>query len=251
MNLSRRSLLKLGAVGVGAGAAGLVLPLGQSASTADWASTLPPSRMPKPYAARLRRSPALPYREMVDGDGPYRLYTVTQTSGQLNVIDGLPTPAYGYGYRDVSGNQHFSVPGPVVSVPRGTRVKLRVKNELPATHAQWGYSMSTSTHLHGSASLPQYDGYADDLTQPGRTRTTGTRTSSRPGRCGTTTTASTTPLRPSTAGSPRSTTCTTRPSGRCCRRAATTCPSRSATRSSTPLDGWSTRTTSSRASGAT
>jgi FtsP/CotA-like multicopper oxidase with cupredoxin domain len=168
MNLSRRSLLKLGAVGVGAGAAGLVLPLGQSASTADWASTLPPSRMPKPYAARLRRSPALPYREMVDGDGPYRLYTVTQTSGQLNVIDGLPTPAYGYGYRDVSGNQHFSVPGPVVSVPRGTRVKLRVKNELPATHAQWGYEMSTSTHLHGSASLPQYDGYADDLTRPGQ-----------------------------------------------------------------------------------
>lgn len=26
----------------------------------------------------------------------------------------------------------------------------------------------TSTHLHGSASLPQYDGYASDVTQPGQ-----------------------------------------------------------------------------------
>jgi FtsP/CotA-like multicopper oxidase with cupredoxin domain len=167
MSLSRRSLLKLGAVGVGATAAGLVLPLGQSASTSDWVSSLPASRMPKPYTRRLALPPALPYREMADGDGPYRLYTVTQRGGQLSIIDDLPTPAYGYGYVDLQGNRQFSVPGPVVRVPRGTRVKLRVKNDLPAAHAQWGYSMSTSTHLHGSASLPQYDGYADDLTQPG------------------------------------------------------------------------------------
>jgi FtsP/CotA-like multicopper oxidase with cupredoxin domain len=167
MSLSRRSLLKLGAVGAGATAAGLVLPLGQSASTSDWVSSLPASRMPKPYARRLALPPSLPYREMADADGPYRLYTVTQRGGWMNIIDDLPTPAYGYGYVDVQGNQQFSVPGPVVRVPRGTRVKLRVKNDLPAAHAQWGYSMSTSTHLHGSASLPQYDGYADDLTQPG------------------------------------------------------------------------------------
>jgi FtsP/CotA-like multicopper oxidase with cupredoxin domain len=167
MSLSRRSLLKLGAVGVGATAAGLVLPLGQSATTADWVSSLPASRMPRPYTRRLALPPALPYREMADGDGPYRLYTVTQRGGQLSIIDDLPTPAYGFGYVDVQGDRQFSVPGPVVRVPRGTRVKLRVKNDLPAAHAQWGYSMSTSTHLHGSASLPQYDGYADDLTQPG------------------------------------------------------------------------------------
>ena len=167
MSLSRRSLLKLGAVGAGATAAGLVLPLGQSASTSDWVSSLPASRMPKPYARRLALPPSLPYREMADADGPYRLYTVTQRSGQLNIISDVPTPAYGYGYVDVQGNQQFSVPGPVVRVPRGTRVKLRMKNDLPAAHAQWGYPMSTSTHLHGSASLPQYDGYADDLTQPG------------------------------------------------------------------------------------
>jgi FtsP/CotA-like multicopper oxidase with cupredoxin domain len=167
MSLSRRSLLKLGAVGAGATAAGLVLPLGQSASTSDWVSSLPASRMPKPYARRLALPPSLPYREMADADGPYRLYTVTQRGGWMNIIDDLPTPAYGYGYVDVQGNQQFSVPGPVVRVPRGTRVKLRMKNDLPAAHAQWGYPMSTSTHLHGSASLPQYDGYADDLTQPG------------------------------------------------------------------------------------
>jgi spore coat protein A len=48
-------------------------------------------------------------------------------------------------------------------------------------------------HLHGSASLPQYDGYASDITNPGSSRTTTTRTSRTRARSGTTTTASTTP----------------------------------------------------------
>ena len=30
-----------------------------------------------------------------------------------------------------------------------------------------GYKPYTSTHLHGSPSLPQYDGYANDITNPG------------------------------------------------------------------------------------
>ena len=31
--------------------------------------------------------------------------------------------------------------------------------------------LNLSTHLHGSASLPQYDGYASDLTMPGQVKT--------------------------------------------------------------------------------
>ena len=44
-------------------------------------------------------------------------------------------------------------------------------NELPAKHPQWGYEAWTSCHLHGSASKPQFDGYASDITRAGQTKT--------------------------------------------------------------------------------
>src|SRR5215210_7952371 len=43
----------------------------------------------------------------------------------------------------------------------------RKVNILPDTHPELGYNVWTSTHLHGSCSLPQYDGYASDTTTPG------------------------------------------------------------------------------------
>ena len=39
---------------------------------------------------------------------------------------------------------------------------------FPQVHPTLGYTPYTSTHLHGSASLPEYDGYASDVTQPGQ-----------------------------------------------------------------------------------
>jgi hypothetical protein len=59
------------------------------------------------------------------------------------------------------------VPGPTNKVSRGVETVVRVRNKLPAQHSEFGHEFNTSTHLHGSASLPQYDGYADDLTHPG------------------------------------------------------------------------------------
>jgi FtsP/CotA-like multicopper oxidase with cupredoxin domain len=166
--LSRRGFLKLGALGAGVTAAGLVVPLGQSASTSDWASTLAPSKLPKPYTTPLPLQPGLPYRNMTDADGPYRLYTVSQRLWNAPIIsETLKTPAVVYSWTGMDGQAKYSMPGPVISVPQGTRTRLRVKNELPAAHPQWGYGLSTSTHLHGSASLPQYDGYADDGSAPG------------------------------------------------------------------------------------
>ena len=35
-------------------------------------------------------------------------------------------------------------------------------------HPTLGYTPWTSVHLHGQASLPQYDGYASDITNPGQ-----------------------------------------------------------------------------------
>ncbi|MGH3354904.1 MAG: multicopper oxidase family protein, partial [Nocardioidaceae bacterium] len=44
---------------------------------------------------------------------------------------------------------------------------VRVRNKLPARNPVGGDRFTTSVHLHGSASLPQYDGYASDVTPPG------------------------------------------------------------------------------------
>ena len=89
-------------------------------------------------------------------------------------MPGLKTPVYGYAYIDDTGvKRPVRVPGPVIDVDRtdavnaGLPVKVRVINRLPETHPQFGHAFKTSTHLHGSASLPQYDGYADDVTKPG------------------------------------------------------------------------------------
>jgi FtsP/CotA-like multicopper oxidase with cupredoxin domain len=57
------------------------------------------------------------------------------------------------------------VPAKRIDVDQGTRVRMTMHNRLPATHPTFGTPVSISTHLHGSASLPQYDGYASDLTE--------------------------------------------------------------------------------------
>ena len=75
----------------------------------------------------------------------------------------------------------------------GRKTKVRFVNKLPLKHPTLGFTPWTSVHLHGSPSLPQYDGYANDITFPGSTRTTTTRTATRRRRTGTTTTASITP----------------------------------------------------------
>ena len=46
-----------------------------------------------------------------------------------------------------------------------------IANKLPALNPINNVPFSTVTHLHGSASLPQYDGYANDKTYPGQVKT--------------------------------------------------------------------------------
>jgi FtsP/CotA-like multicopper oxidase with cupredoxin domain len=175
MTLTRRELLLGGAVLVGGG---LVLPFGSSASSGT-VSTLAPANTPKPFTARFTPSPQLRGRVVAgtlpDGSqGLYRLFTVIQKQLQASILPGLRTPLWGYGYVDDSGVERAPrVPGPTIDVDRtgangGLPVKVRVINRLPAKHPQWGHDFITSNHLHGSASLPQYDGYADDVTYPGQ-----------------------------------------------------------------------------------
>ena len=154
---SRRGFLALG--GAAVVAAGVGLPFGTTALTKS-ASKLSDKRMPQPYRQLFRRPPVLPVlKTTVDPDGtPVNHYSVTEKAGTAQIVPGIATPVYGY---------NGSVPGPVISLDRGTRAVLRVRNQLPAKHPLFGHEFYTSTHLHGSASLPQYDGYASDITPPG------------------------------------------------------------------------------------
>lgn len=159
MEVTRRQVLVAGAVSA-LGAAGILgMPLGSL--DAKSISRLPSSEMPRPFQTPLVQSPLLrPTRSEIDPvDGaPVNYYTVTEVAAIASILPRLKTPILGY-------NGIF--PGPTISVDQGTKVVLRVRNRLPATHPLDGHALSTSTHLHGSASLPQYDGYASDITHPG------------------------------------------------------------------------------------
>jgi FtsP/CotA-like multicopper oxidase with cupredoxin domain len=158
MTVSRRNVLLLGGLGV-VGAGALALPRGEV--EAKSASRLSSAEMPKPFQSAFVKPPVLaPDKTEVDpADGhPVNYYTVTQKAAMASILPRLQTPILGY-------NGIF--PGPTISLDQGTKAVVRVRNQLPATHPNDGHVLATSTHLHGSASLPQYDGYASDVTHPG------------------------------------------------------------------------------------
>jgi FtsP/CotA-like multicopper oxidase with cupredoxin domain len=163
-DIDRRDLIKLAGLGVGAAAVGIAVPLGQSASTADWISTsLKPALFKRPMPVQQAMSPV----RLTDEYGEYLFFELTERPGLAQILDpGAPkTPILGYAV----GAGAPTVPGPLIKVDQNTRVRLRVHNALPTTHPTFGYGgVATSVHLHGSASLPQYDGFPDDLTTPGR-----------------------------------------------------------------------------------
>ena len=164
VTLSRRDLFKLAGLGVGVTAAGMVMPLGESARTADWIST---SAKPARFARRLYVPQPISPTQMSDEYGDYLLYEITERAGHAQILDGSApkTPVLGY----AAGGAGPTIPGPLIKVDQNTRVRLRVTNELLTTHSTHGHGgIDTSVHLHGSASLPQFDGYADDVTAPGR-----------------------------------------------------------------------------------
>ena len=77
----------------------------------------------------------------------------------MEIIPGLRTEMWGY---------NGSVPGPTFRIAQGRRAVVRQVNNLPAVHPVLKYTPWTSVHLHGSASDPQFDGYASDITNPGQ-----------------------------------------------------------------------------------
>jgi FtsP/CotA-like multicopper oxidase with cupredoxin domain len=136
------------------GGSGLIVAAG-GAEVLAVSSKLAARNRPVPYANLFRRPPVLlPSERGVDEMGPFARYRLTQKVGLADMVPGLRTAIAGY-------NGIF--PGPTIKVPQGTRTELRICNNLGRSTLYKG-DFSTVTHLHGSASLPQYDGYANDRT---------------------------------------------------------------------------------------
>ena len=158
MSLSRRDALKLGIFG----GAAMALPtarLVRAKSTTT--NRLSSSQLPTPYTRRFRpiapATPALSKQDPVTGDW-VDLYELHMRPTNVDLLgNGLLTPMFAY---------NGQVPGPTVRARQGRRTVLRHCNDLPTTHPTLSYKTWTSVHLHGSASLPQYDGYASDITNP-------------------------------------------------------------------------------------
>jgi spore coat protein A, manganese oxidase len=159
MDLTRRDVFKLGVLGAAGTAGTAQLPWGALIG-ASTASQLAGRDMPRPFRTRFVRPPVLrPDRSRRDQDGVWTDYFSLNESARTTRI--LPTMStLVYGYRGIS-------PGPTIKVRRGRRTVVRVRNHLPARHPALGQESTTSMHLHGSASLPQFDGYANDITAPG------------------------------------------------------------------------------------
>jgi spore coat protein A, manganese oxidase len=148
--ISRRDALKLGVLG----AAALTIPL-SGALSAKRVSELDPKRIPRPYSVDFRRPPILHPVGRVDGRD---VYEITQQQVRREILPGVKTTLFSY---------NGTVPGPTLRVQRNRPIIVRQINKLPKKHPTLRYVPWTSTHLHGAPSLPQYDGYASDISLPG------------------------------------------------------------------------------------
>ena len=177
MSLSRRDLLKIAV----AGGAAMTLPLERVAFTSGSAKRMATSAMPKPFTLPFVTPPTLGSSGSVSMRCPdgltrsYPAYDIVQRFGVAEIMPGYKTPIFGY---------NGVTPGPTLRVTRGRPIAVRQANLLqqppaapyqnaamPSAYTSDPWQRSTSTHLHGSASLPQFDGYASDITYPGQVKT--------------------------------------------------------------------------------
>ena len=152
-------MLKFGGIGA-LGALGIAsLPWGSGLGAIE-ESALPADLMPQPFRARFARPPVLrPVRSFRDSDGVLTdAFTIVERRGRANIVRGLATTVFGY---------NGIAPGPTIKMRAGRRSIVRVRNHLPPINPVTGTTFDTAVHLHGGASLPQFDGYASDVIPTG------------------------------------------------------------------------------------
>ena len=163
MDLSRRDVLKLGVLG----SASLLLPIERVARTASATAgrldagaladlkyksvlTVQPAAVPTSRSAIDK----IDFYDMVMRESPVNILNVPGGKKQDYPLTRI------WGYNGIT-------PGPNIHVEQGQRTIVRHLNGFKGKlHPTLKYEPVTSVHLHGSASLPQYDGYASDVTPP-------------------------------------------------------------------------------------
>ncbi|GAA3741311.1 multicopper oxidase family protein [Plantactinospora mayteni] len=143
--VSRRHLL-VGAA-IGAGAAGLGVPLLTGLAGSSSTGTLLRSRrpLPRPFSRRLTIPAELaPVRREGEAD----VYEIEQRVGRADILDGVGTPIWGY---------NGTFPGPTIRSRSGRPVVVYHRNALP---------VPTVVHLHGGHTPAEHDGYPTDLLLP-------------------------------------------------------------------------------------
>ncbi|HWT25254.1 MAG TPA: multicopper oxidase domain-containing protein [Solirubrobacteraceae bacterium] len=172
MELSRRDLVKLGILG----GAAMYLPVERMARARDWRSDL--RTPPKPYAYYFQRPPEIDLRAAANGEAISNLrFGMQEVSVSLLGSSAPNTKIWAYVAEHPVTKQKLI--NPTIHVDKGQPVEFVHGNYLPpgpgahpfvnlTPHADKSYPSWTSVHLHGSASLPQYDGYANDLINPGQ-----------------------------------------------------------------------------------
>jgi FtsP/CotA-like multicopper oxidase with cupredoxin domain len=152
-SLTRRDVLKLGVFG----GAALMLPLERVARTQlALANRIPQSQLPKPFTVPFVQAPVL---QPAFSTPATAYYDIEQRPASVEILPGLRTTIWGY---------NGIAPGPTIVNTQGQEAVVRQRSSLPAVHPSLRYNVWTSVHLHGSASLPEYDGYASDITPPGQ-----------------------------------------------------------------------------------
>ena len=156
---TRRTVLQLSALATLGVAGAEILPAN---ATSQPPRLLSGKNMPVPFAGVFARPPELTPFETGFDDGdpsrPFARYALTARLAQAQILPGLSTTIAGY-------NGIF--PGPTIRTAQGTRAEVRIRNSFPPAGLIFPQAIDLATHLHGSESLPQYDGYANDITRPG------------------------------------------------------------------------------------
>jgi spore coat protein A, manganese oxidase len=169
MKLTRRDAIKLGLVGTGTLVAPWAIADTAAAADPDYSSCMKMSEAKLPPNPQLGNSfdkfqDALPIPKALEKyTQKYGIdyYQITMRKAKITLGSpkaGLsPVQAEFWTYNG-------SIPGPLIRQPKNVPSCIRFINQLD-TDAQ-GNPICNSVHLHGMASLPQYDGYAEDLIQP-------------------------------------------------------------------------------------
>ena len=152
MELSRRDAIKLSVLGGTA----LALPLERAVSgSIARANRIAESALPAPFSVPFKIPSVI---RPVRSDETSDYFRVVMEPTMVEILPGYQTQMWTY---------NGEVPGPTFQVTKGREAVVRQVNNLPQRHPTLNYTPWTSVHLHGSASLPEYDGYASDITNPG------------------------------------------------------------------------------------